>query len=145
MTAFADTSAVVKLYVDEPGADVVRSLGTMYVSALTGVEVASALWRKHRQAELAAESVQQFASWFDDDIHATDRRLVRLDLDQAQLDHAALLVSQHDLRASDAIQLAAALAVRRADPTCDRFACFDQALMAAAKAEGFGDAQSDSC
>ena len=143
MTVFADTSAVVKLYVDERGADAVRSIGSMYVSALTRVEVSSALWRKHRLGELSSASVSQFVVAFDDEVHAADGRLIRLDLDQDQLDHAARLVAHHDLRASDAIQLATALAVRRADTSCDRFACFDRKLMAAAQAEGFGDASPD--
>ena len=140
MTVFADASAVVKLYLDEQDADAVRSLGTMYVSALTCVEVPSAVWRKHRSGVLPSTSASQLVARFNDDVHAVDGRLALAVLDQEQLDHAARLVAQHELRASDAIQLAAALAVRRTDRSCDRFACFDRALMAAAEAEGFGDA-----
>ena len=141
MTVFADASAVVKLYVDESGADAVRSIGTMYVSALTCVEAPSALWRKHRSGALPHASVTRLVARFHDDVHALDGQLALTVLDQEQLDHAARLVAQHELRASDAIQLAAALAVRRADASCDQFACFDRLLMAAAKAEGFDDAE----
>jgi len=47
---FLDSSALVKRYADEPGADLVRSLSPCVVSAIARVEVPAALWRKHRDA-----------------------------------------------------------------------------------------------
>jgi hypothetical protein len=53
------------------------------------------------------------------------------------LDEAARSVGRHPLRAFDAVQLASALAARAADPELTAFACFDDALADAARAEGF--------
>jgi predicted nucleic acid-binding protein len=52
------------------------------------------------------------------------------------LELAALSVARHSLRAYDAIQLGTALTARSADPELTLFACFDEALAAAARAEG---------
>jgi predicted nucleic acid-binding protein len=52
------------------------------------------------------------------------------------LDEAARLSARHGLRASDAVQLATAMAVRTADPSCTDIAVFDTALRDAAAAEG---------
>lgn len=49
---------------------------------------------------------------------------------------AATLTGARSLRASDAVQLATALAVKATDPGCASFACFDAGLRAAALAEG---------
>lgn len=55
MTAvFADSSALVKLYADELGVDVVRAVPSLIISQLARVEVPAALWRKHRLGELSA-------------------------------------------------------------------------------------------
>ena len=45
MTVFADSSALVKLYADEPGHEPVRALSRLVVSQLARVEVPSAIWR----------------------------------------------------------------------------------------------------
>ena len=59
MTVFADASAVVKLFVIEASSPEVRgAAGPYVVSALTEVEVASALWRKHREGELTANEAR---------------------------------------------------------------------------------------
>jgi len=47
------------------------------------------------------------------------------------------LTATHALRALDALQLASALAARRADPSCATFACLDLRLRAAAAGAGF--------
>lgn len=63
VAAFADSSAVVKLYAEEPGADLVRDLPLLVVSQAARVEVPAALWRKHRMGELpAADAAVQLAS-----------------------------------------------------------------------------------
>ena len=50
---------------------------------------------------------------------------------------ASRLLQRHALRASDAVQLASALAARGADPRCETFVCFDARLRAAAASERF--------
>ncbi len=53
------------------------------------------------------------------------------------LDRGARLVAVHPLRAYDAVQLASAIAARRADPSCRRMLCMAGHLTRAAAAEGF--------
>jgi hypothetical protein len=54
VTAFVDASALVKLYVPEQGSEAVGSLEEPFVvSGLSRVEVASGLWRKHREGWVA--------------------------------------------------------------------------------------------
>ena len=49
---FADSSALVKLYADEPGHEQVRQPMHLVVAQLARVEVPSAIWRKQRLGEL---------------------------------------------------------------------------------------------
>ncbi|MGH3855031.1 MAG: type II toxin-antitoxin system VapC family toxin [Pseudonocardiaceae bacterium] len=107
MIAFADSSALVKLYADEQDHQVVRGLGSLVVSALARVEVPAAIWRKHRMGELDP------------------------------VDAAASLAGVHGLRACDAVQLASAKAAAAAVPGCRTVATFDSTLRAAAAKEGF--------
>ncbi|CAN5835113.1 hypothetical protein BH24ACT3_BH24ACT3_13610 [soil metagenome] len=116
-----------------------RSLRSIVVSTLSRVEVASAIWRKHRLAELSVDEAATLAPDFAADYHGQDgveARFASVPVAPAILEGASRLLAAHDLRASDAIQLATALAVRTADPDCGRFACCDRRLRAAA-AEGF--------
>ena len=53
MTAFADSSALVTLYSEEPGRDRARHVLGLAVSDVARVEVPSAFWTKVRTGELA--------------------------------------------------------------------------------------------
>jgi hypothetical protein len=55
VSVFADSSALVKLYADEPGHEQVRNPGLLLVSQLARVEVPAAIWRKHRMGELSPD------------------------------------------------------------------------------------------
>lgn len=141
MTAvFADSSAIVKLYVDEEDHEAVRAMSTLAVGQLARVEVPAALWRKHRLGELDAEDVRVLVSAFEADYYGTvddEPRFVTVAVTAGILDHAALLSARHPLRGFDAVQLASALAVRSIDPTVTAMAVYDRTLRAAAAAEGF--------
>lgn len=139
MTAFADSSAIVKLYVDEPGHASVRRRRDLVVSELAGVEVPAAFWRKHRAGELAASDAQILTAAFQADLFGTateDPRFVVMTARGAVLREAAALVARHPLRAYDAVQLSCALHVRRAEPACSTMLTFDAGLARAAAAEG---------
>jgi predicted nucleic acid-binding protein len=110
VSTFADTSAVVKLYVDEPGHDVVRRLGPLVVSRLVRVEVVAALWAIQRRGRVSVRGGRP---------------------------DAAGLAGTHGLRAYDAVQLASARAAAAADDRVRTFAAFDGALRDAAAREGF--------
>jgi len=135
VSVFADSSALVKRYADEPGADDVRALPLLVVSALARVEVPAAFWRKVRTGQLSAADAAVLASAFQFDC-ADPAVLVVVAPTVGVLEHAARLVAVHPLRAYDAVQLASALAVRAADREVTEFACFDAGLRSAAAAEG---------
>jgi predicted nucleic acid-binding protein len=137
---FADSSALVKLYADEPGYETVRGLGGIVVAQIARVEVPSALWRKQRMGELTAAAAAVLVSQFEADWFGTDeepRRFEPIRLTALILEDAAKATAVHGLRAFDAVQLATAKAVRAADPGITRFAAFDKALCDAAATEGF--------
>lgn len=140
MSAFADSSAVVKLYADEHGHALVRDLPVVVVSQLARVEVPAACWRKYRMGQLTPDQVTVLVAAFEADYFgAPDEqpRFAVVAADASILDSAARLVAIHGLRAYDAVQLASALAVRLVDPECRTFVAFGAELTAAAAAEGF--------
>lgn len=137
MTAFADSSVIVKLYVPESGYREARQLALpLVISALAVVEVAAAVWRKQRMGELdppdAAILVRAFVA---DCARADDARFVMVSVTADILAKAARLVRVHPLRAYDSVQLASALATRQAIGEPLTFAAADRALNAAAAAE----------
>ena len=140
MTVFADSSAVVASYADEPGGGVLASSSAVAVSALARVEVSSAFWRKHRLGELDAEQALMLSRRFERDLRGTTDgppRYAIVGAGWAVLGEAAALAASAGLRAYDAMQLASAMAARRAAPTIGSFACLDTRLRDAAAAHGF--------
>jgi uncharacterized protein len=115
-------------------------LQTLVVSAITRVEVPSALWRKARTGELEDATAGILISAFELDFHGgpdSDPRFTIVSLTEPVLIAAAREAARHALRAYDAVQLASALAVRELDPRCSHFACFDADLRRAASRAGF--------
>jgi len=140
VTAFADSSALVKLYVGETGHEQVDGLPALVIAQVSRVEVPSAFWRKHRLGELSAEdarilTVEFEADFFGDREHRP--RFAAIGTTVAMLDEAARACATHGLRAYDAVQLSSAQVARRQDPACDTVAAFDRTLRRAAAAEGF--------
>lgn len=134
---FWDSSAIVPLLVYEPTSPALHSIldadTTVAVWWATAVECNSALARREREGLLQADQVA-----------AAQRRLRELQSgwyevspSQRLRDAAKRLVSTHDLRASDALQLAAALAATEDEPAALAFVCFDRRLSVAAAREGF--------
>ena len=134
---FWDSSAVVPLVVQEATTAAVRRLvrddPQMVVWRLTGIEVFSALWRRRRAGELddaAAITAEDKLGLFEsawtcvDDLAHTDARARRL-------------LALHDLRAADALQLAAALVACDEQPSLLPFVTLDRRLSGAARREGF--------
>ncbi len=140
MSAFVDSSGLVKRYADEPGSDLVRSLPFAVVSQVTRVEVPAALWRKHRGGSLGAADTRALVAEFEADFFGTadaPGAFVPVAATAEQFDAAARLCAIHALRALDALQLAAALAARSVDPGVDTMIVYDERLATAAAAEGF--------
>lgn len=140
MSTFADSSALVKLYSDEPGHEHVRELLSVAVCQLVRVGVPAALWRKQRIGELTADDARLLVADFEADYFGSDAeppRFAAVTATAGILDEAVRLCASHGLRAYDAVQLSSALAVRHADESCTAFAAFDRSLRRAAAAEGF--------
>lgn len=140
MSTFADSSALVTLYAQESGAAPVQDVVTLVVSSLARVEVPSAIWRKQRDGALAPEDAALLTTLFEADYlgeEDAEPRFMALAVTNPILDEAASLTATHGLKALDALQLATAVAARRADPGCTTFACLDLRLLAAAAGVGF--------
>jgi predicted nucleic acid-binding protein len=137
LTVFADSSAIVKLYADEPDADLVRAVPVFVVAALARVEVPAALWRKTRMGQLPAEDAAVLNEVFEHDWYDARGRFLPIVIAPAILDDAARLARVHELRAYDALQLSCARATREVDGQVGVFLCFDSELREAAVREGF--------
>ncbi len=137
MTVFSDSSALVKLYADEDGADVVRRVPVHVVSAVARVEVPAALWRKSHTGDLSVDDASVLVAAFVANWHDPAGPFVPVGLRNHVLEEAASSAATHGLRAYDAVQLSCALAARGADAQVDGFLCFDGELRAAAGREGF--------
>lgn len=140
MTVFADSSAVVKLYVAEAHHESVRQIsGPIVVSVLAHVEVRAAIWRKHRLGEISVTDAGLLCAEFAADLAGDDLpapRFAVIDVGEEVVRAAIDAVARHPLRAYDAVQLASALEVRKVLDGLDGFAAFDDALRSAAAAEG---------
>ncbi len=136
---YLDTSALVKLYVQEPGTD--RLLGIandsvenrIAVLALSPVEIRSAIRRRQR----AGDVTQDIASLILDALQRHfESRFIRQPLNDTVLDIALEMVDRYALRAYDAIQLAGCLAFKiTTGNEVPTFVCADQQLLAAARSE----------
>jgi len=135
---YLDTSALVKLYVREPGTDrLLRIAGagvhTLAVLALTRVEVRAAVRRRERMGDLPSEVARKLIDKLE--AHFA-RRYLTQPLTEAVLEEAVGLIDRYPLRAYDALQLAGCLKFRSASvPEVPCFVCADHELLAAAEKE----------
>jgi len=144
VTVFEDASAIVTRYVIEPGREPSAAPSVVVMSAVSQVEVTSAIWRKQRVGELspgqARVLVDAFLADLDSSMHPSPTAEVTFHpvaVTTGVLDTAVTFCAIHGLRAYDAVQLASAVLARGADPTLTRLATYDVALSRAAAAEGF--------
>ena len=136
MILYIDTSSLVKVYMDEPGALETRTLvlqsDSLATSLITYVEMRGALARKLRSREISPAEHTALRRRFVEDWD----RMTQLPIDQGTASSAASLAERHALRALDAIHLASAkgLAEKIADPLV--FLSADSELSQAAVQEG---------
>jgi uncharacterized protein len=136
---YLDTSAIVKLYVREPGTDSMLRLASaipahqLLVLSIAAVEVRSAVRRRERIGDIDTADAVAVLEQFTEHLAST---LVRQSISDRTVDLSLRLVDGHGLKAYDALQLAGALAIAETStghpPT---FVCSDAALLRAAKAE----------
>ena len=134
---FWDTSAIVPLLLAQPSSasmdELYRADQRLVVWWATRVECESALSREERLEHLrprAARAARQTL----DQLAATWQEMAARD---ALRETARRLLRTHDLRAADALQLAAALFAAEQRPQSLPFVCLDERLGRAAEKEGF--------
>lgn len=136
MRLYLDTSALVKLYVDEEGSSIVRSAvdraGLIATSAIAYVEARSAFSRLHHEGELSGGDYRKVIR----DLDADWARYLVVEVVDPLIREAARLVEAHQLRAYDAVHLASALAVHARLEEPILFACWDLGLEKAARRRG---------
>jgi uncharacterized protein len=141
---YFDTSALAKRYVVEIGSSWVQTVvaqqsGQMiYTSVLTQPEIVSALQRRVREGTLEAHQAQHLAQQVLE--HMTHSYALTA-ITPPVITQACVLLQKHPLRAYDALHLGCALSVREAierqQLSVPVFVAADDALLAAAAAEGF--------
>jgi predicted nucleic acid-binding protein len=134
---FWDASAIIPLFIEEAGTDLVRSWlredGSMAVWALTRLEVASAIERRAREGHLKES---QRVSALD-----TCEKLIKAAHELSDVlavrSRALPLLGRYPLRAADAAQLGAASLLAESDVASLPFVALDRKLADAARREGF--------
>ena len=133
MTLYVDSSALVKIYVMEPGSEQVEGLvtgaSTVVTSVVAFVEIRAALARLRRERRLTPSSARQAKRRFEEDWHS----LMTVAVDARLLSVAADLAEAHGLRALDGIHLASFQQVLRRTDDEIEFSSFDDRLSLAAK------------
>lgn len=136
MTVYVDTSAMVKLYVEESGSSDVRSqidaADIVATSRVAYAEARAALARRQREGGLSAGDLRRVVAALDRDWEA----FVIVELDTVTARRAGDLAERHALRGFDAIHLASALELGSLAGEEPMFSCYDGRLSAAAAAEG---------
>ncbi|MGB7584464.1 MAG: type II toxin-antitoxin system VapC family toxin [Terriglobales bacterium] len=136
---YLDTSALVKLYLREPGTEqMVRLAGRaagnqLAVLSLSQVEIRSTLRRRERAGDITGAVVAHLLDAFQRHLEGV---FLRQALTEAILDVACEMVDRHSLFTLDAVQLAGYLAVRTASgANTPIFVSADNGLLRAAEAE----------
>ncbi len=142
MTVFEDASAIVARYAAEPGRQQTPRDPVVVVSAVSQVEVSSAIWRKQRIGELSPDQARALVDGFLADLgsaqpSAAPVTYLPVAVGREVLDAAVALCGVHGLRACDAVQLASAMRARAFEPGLAEFVTYDVSLHRAAAAEGF--------
>ena len=136
---FFDSSALVKRYVHEVGTAWVRGLthhrtgNQIFLARITVVEVTSAVARRRGGRTISSSQASSFLSRFRK--HLAGRYTI-LEITPGLLAAATTLANRHELRAYDAVQLAAALELNRVSEGGIVLVSSDRDLNKAAAAEG---------
>lgn len=136
---YLETSALVKLYVYEPGTEHLLALVSgpaghrFVVLSLAQVEFRSAVRRRERAGQIPNSDANEIIDSFHR--HSEGRFMVERFSDFL-LDVASMLIDRHGLRAYDAMQLAGYLTLRaKSGSDTPIFVCADKKLLDAAQLE----------
>lgn len=136
MILYCDTSALMKLFVEEQHTDTMRRLAKgsthIVVSQLAWVEMCAGLSLKQRARQVDAPLAQRALA----ELRAQWARYHKLGVDQEIVSQAGALAQRFGLRAYDSVQLASAQRTHSQAGSGMSFACFDKQLGEAARAIG---------
>lgn len=136
MNLYADTSALVKKYIQESGSEQVivffERFSFIGTTVLTQVELAAALAKASRSGWVGEAGVSQ--AWQDFLSHWP--AYTRLPITTRVIERAASLAWRYGLRAYDSLHLASAQVWQELAGGEIVFACFDKNLSKAAASEG---------
>ena len=137
---FLDSTALVKLFVREPGTDAIIRLmestedNRKLISAGTPLELYAALKRRERAGDIAPEDSEAARNI----LRVEAARMVQQPLNPAVLEAAREVLDRHELRSAEALQLGAAVVAREMFHGMEIvFVCADEHLLQAARAERF--------
>ena len=136
MRLYLDTSALVKLYVDEEGSPLVRSAvdqaSLIATSAIAYVEARAAFVRRRHEGGLPARDYRRIIR----DLDADWAHYLVVEITDSLIREGARLAETYRLRAYDAVHLASAAAMHGRIAESVVFASWDVGLDKAAKTEG---------
>lgn len=135
MRLYLDTSALVKIYVDEDGSAgcrrAVAEADLIATSALAYVEARAAFARRRHEGGLPSRSYRRVIADLDEDWPS----YAVVDVTGSVIREGARLAERHRLRAYDAVHLASATVLRDAGREPVVFASWDTVLGRAARRE----------
>ena len=129
---YLDTSALVKLYLDEPERKAVTTAvskeAIVATQEIAYIEAHAAFSRAEREGRLTQIELERLRGDFDGDWP----NYLMIRVSQPLLEQAVKLVDSFSLRAYDAVHLSAAQTLAKESPEPLLFACFDRRLNRAA-------------
>lgn len=136
MILYLDTSALVKLYIDELGSTEVKqrvkAAQIVSTSRVAYVEARAGIARKFRDAELSKTEYNHMLEDLEEDWGS----YFIVEVSESVTKLAGQLVHRYPLRGFDAIHLASGLLLKNRSRLELSFACFDDRLKGAAQMEG---------
>lgn len=137
-SVYLDTSALVKLYVEEDGTEKVLALARDADSRVVTLDISllesrSAVRRRQREGDIAPGDADRILEALERD--ASSAFLLQPST-SALVEEANRLVDAYPLRALDALQLGGCLMASRGTPGSLVFVCADDRLCDAARGEG---------
>ena len=137
MNIYLDTSALVKLYIEEDGSDIVNDhtdkATIVSTSRIAYAEVLSAFVRCRDEKVLSKKDYDKCISCFKFDWEM----YFVIEASEKVVEIAGSLIESHSIRGFDSIHLASAMVLRKEINQSIDFMCWDNRLLKAAKKEGF--------
>lgn len=138
MNFYLDSSALVKLYIDEVGSDRIKGIvfsekNNIFISKIAGAEVAAAFSRRNRMKDIAEEDYDEILSDFLSDFNGL---FTKSEVTGSIVSLAIELTKRRALRGYDSVQLGSAIMLNAEINEGLNFISADVDLNGMAKAEG---------